>query len=68
MLVDEYNSTYYYSIGKKFIYANYFTLSEEFESSHKAPKVKVSHKVRITRKKNIFTPKIGQVKYLLLVL
>ena len=41
--------------GKKPINANYFTLTEETESNHKAPKFKASDRVRITKYKNIFS-------------
>ena len=54
-LVDEYNNTNHHSIGKKPTDADYFVLTEEIESSHKAPKFKVVDKVRITKYKNIFS-------------
>ena len=57
--------------GKKPINANYFALTEETESNHKAPKFKASDRVRITKYKNIFSkgyPKIGHKKYLWLIL
>ena len=40
-LVDEYNNNYHCSTGEKPIHADYSTLSEEMESSHKATKFKV---------------------------
>ena len=47
----------------------YFALTEAVEASHKAPKVKVGDRAGITR---VFlvkvVPKIGQEKYLLLIL
>ena len=47
-LVDEYNNTYHRSIGKKPIDADYTALTEEIETVTKAPKFKVSDRVRIT--------------------
>ena len=47
-LVDEYNNTYRRSIGKKPIDADYTALTEEIETVTKAPKFKVSDRVRIT--------------------
>ena len=41
-LVDEYNNTYYCSMEKKPIYVGYSDLIEDIESSHKAPKFKVT--------------------------
>ena len=52
-LVDEYNNTCHYYIGKKSINANYSALAEEIKSSHEAPKFKVGDKVRIAIFKNI---------------
>ena len=49
------NNTYHRSIGKKPIHANYSVLTEEIESSHKAPIFKVGDKVTITKCKNIFS-------------
>ena len=40
---------------KKSINADYSALSEKIESIHKAPKFKVSDRVRITKYKNIFS-------------
>ena len=41
-LVGEYNSTYRRSIGKAHANADYSALTEEIESSRKAPRFKVS--------------------------
>ena len=54
-LVDECNITYYGSIGKKPIDADYSILTKEIETSHKAPKLKVGGRVRIAKYKNIFS-------------
>ena len=54
-LVDEYNNTYHRSIDRKPIHADYSAFSEEFESSHKAPKFKVGDRVTTTKYKNIFS-------------
>ena len=49
-LVDEYNKTYHCSIDKKTVDADYSTaLTEETESSRKAPKFKVDERVRIIK-------------------
>ena len=53
-LVDQYNNTYYHSINKKLINADYSALAEKIETNHKAPKFKVNDRVRITMYKNIF--------------
>ena len=53
-LVDECNNTYHGSIDEKSIHADYFALTEEIESTHKAPKFKIGDRVRITKHKNIF--------------
>ena len=53
-LVDQYNSTYHRSIDKKSVDVNYFALTEDIESIHKAPKFKAGDRVRITKYKNIF--------------
>ena len=63
-LVDQCNNTDHCSIDNKPIYADYFALTEKIESSHKALKVKVGDRVRITN----VTLKIGQEKYLRLIL
>ena len=71
-LVDEYNNNYNCSTGKKSIHADCYTLTEKSESSHKAPESKVGDRVRISKYKKTclakVTPKIGQKKYLLLLL
>ena len=46
-LVDQYNKSWHYSVGKKPIHADCFALSKEFESRHKACKFEVSDRVRI---------------------
>ena len=48
-LVNQYNNAYYHSIGKKSVYVDYFSLTEENESSYKAPKFKVGDRVRIAK-------------------
>ena len=48
-LVDQYNNTYYHSIGEKPVDADYSDLTEEIESLHKAPKFKVGDRVRIIK-------------------
>ena len=40
-LVDKYNNTYYHSIAQKIIDADYSSLTEETESLHRDPKIKV---------------------------
>ena len=52
-LVDKCNN-YHGSIGKKPIDTDYSDLSEEIESSHKAPKFKVGDIARITEYNNVF--------------
>ena len=47
-LVDQYNSTYHYSINKKSINADYSGLTENTETNPKASKFKVNDRVRIT--------------------
>ena len=55
-LVDEYNNNYNCSTGKKSIHADCYTLTEKFESSHKAPESKVGDRVRISKyKKNMLS-------------
>ena len=46
-LVDQYNKSWHYPVGKKPIHADCFALSKEFESRHKACKFEVSDRVRI---------------------
>ena len=64
-LVDEYNNSYYRSIDKKSVGADYSAFTEEIESIHKAPKL-IESRLLSTR---IFlakvTPKIGQEKLIL---
>ena len=48
-LADQYNNNYNNSIGKKVVDAGYFALTEEIESSYKAPKLNDGHRVRITK-------------------
>ena len=52
-LIDQYNNTYHHSINEKPINDDYSTLTENIESSSKAPKFKVQDIVRITKYKNI---------------
>ena len=54
-LIDQYNNTYHHSINKKPINADYSALTEKIEMNHKAPKLKVNDRVRITKYKNIFS-------------
>ena len=54
-MVDQYNNTYYHSINKKPINADYSALTEKIETSSKAPKFKVNDRVRLTKYKNIFS-------------
>ena len=48
-LVDQYNNTYHYCIGKNPINADYSDLTEKFETNPKAPKFKVNDRVRNTK-------------------
>ena len=69
--VDECNNTYHCSTGKKNVDIDYSALSEEIETNHKSPKYQVGDRVRITKYKKKLakvTPKIGQEKYLLMIL
>ena len=66
-LVDEYNNTFHRSICKKRIDADYSALTEEIKTIPKAPKFKVSDRVRITKSKARVAPEIGQEIYLLLI-
>ena len=54
-LVDQYNSIHHHSINKKPINADYFALTENIETNHKAPKFKINDRVRITKCKNVFS-------------
>ena len=70
-IVEQHNNNYYCSIGLKPIDPDYSDLTKEIESSYKAPKFKVGDRAKIIKYKNIFvkvTLKIGQEKYLLLIL
>ena len=54
-LLGEYDNTYYRSIGKKPIDADYSDLTEEIESIYKAPKFRVGDRGRISIYKNNFS-------------
>ena len=54
-IVDQYSNTYHHSINKKPINADYSALTEKIEMNHKASKLKVNDRVRITKYKNIFS-------------
>ena len=54
-LEDQYNNTYYHSINKKPVNADYSALTEKIETNPKSPKFKVNDRVRITKYKNIFS-------------
>ena len=54
-LVEQYDNTYYHSIGKKPINADYSALTEKNETNSKAPKFKVNDRVRTTKYKDIFS-------------
>ena len=60
-LVGQYNYTYYHSINKKTINADYSALTEKIETDPKAPKVKVNDRVRILSIR-IFLVKVAQWK------
>ena len=67
-LVDQYNNTYHHSVNKKPINADYSALTEKIE---KAPKLKVNDRVRLLSTRVFLvkvTLKVGQEKYLLLIL
>ena len=58
-LVDQYNNTYYHSVNKKPINADYSVLTKNIETNSKPPKFKVNDRIGITvitvqRYKNIF--------------
>ena len=53
--LDEYNNTYHCSIGKKPMDTCYYALAEEIETNPKAPKFKISDRIRITKYKIIFS-------------
>ena len=52
-IVDKYNNSYHYSVGKKPIDADYFVLTEQIETHPKARKVKVGDRARFIKYKNI---------------
>ena len=54
-LVDQYNNTYHRSIDKKHVDTNYFDLTEDIDSIHKASNLKAGDRVRITKYKTIFS-------------
>ena len=54
-LVNQHNNTYHHSINKRPINADYSALTENIESSPKAPKFKVNDRVIITKYENIFS-------------
>ena len=53
-IVDHNNNSYYHSIKKTPINADYSALTEKIERNLQAPKFKVNDRVRITKYKNIF--------------
>ena len=70
-LLDQYNNTYHHSINKKPIKADYSALTQKIETDSKAPKIRVIDRVIITNIRIFlvkFSLKIGQKKYLLLIL
>ena len=54
-LVDQYNNIYHRSIDKNPVDVDYSALTENIESSHKAPKFKSGDKARITKYKKMFS-------------
>ena len=54
-LVDQYNTTYHYSINIKPINADYYDLTEKIQTNPQASKFKVNDRVRITKDKNVFS-------------
>ena len=54
-LVDEYNSSYHYAIGKRPIDADYSFSGEEIEINSKLPEFKVGDRVIMTKYKNMFS-------------
>ena len=54
-ILDEYNNIYHHSIDKKVINADYSSLTKKIETNHKASKLKVNNRVRITKYKNVFS-------------
>ena len=70
-LLDQYNNTYHHSINKKPIKADYSALTQKMETDSKAPKFRVIDRVIITNIRIFLvkvTLKIGQTKFLLLIL
>ena len=66
-LVDQYNNNYHHSVNKKLIDADYSALTEIIETNPKACKLEselLSMKIFLAK----ITLKIGQEKYLLLIL
>ena len=54
-LVDQYNNTYYHSIGKKPVNAGHSALTGKIYTNPKAPKFKVNDRVTVIKYKNIFS-------------
>ena len=54
-LVDEYNNTFYHSIDKKPIDADYSALPKETETNPKSPKLRTGDRVRMAKYQNIFS-------------
>ena len=69
-LLNQYNITYHHSTIKKPLNTVSYALTENIESNPEAPKFKVTNIVRITKYEKIFNTvlKVGQEKYLLLIL
>ena len=70
-LVDQYNKTYHHSVDRKYIDADFSALTEEIESSYKAPKFKMVIESELPSIKIIsanVTLKISQEKYSLSIL
>ena len=70
-LLDQYNNTYHHSINKKPIKADYSALTQKIETDSKARKFRVIDRVIISNIRIFLvkvTLKIGQTKYLLLIL
>ena len=60
-LVDEYNNSYHYAIGKKTIDANYSVSGEEIEIKSKLPEFKIGDRVIITKYKNMFSKGYNEI-------
>ena len=54
-LVDQYNKTYHHSIDKRPINVDYSASTPKIETNPKAPKFRINDRVRITKRKNIFS-------------